>query len=661
MTASDDIYSWRVFTRGYKTAELPSGADILWDRAKGFLKSQRLRTGKFLKQADAVLSLHNEISKLSDASLKQAADELRKNFRLGRDTQADRIKALAVVREIARRVRGEHPFRVQVAGAMAMLDGCVTEMATGEGKTLVASLVATLEGWRGKGCHVLTVNDYLAQRDAEAMRGIFEFCGLTCGYVVQEMSPPERKRSYDCDVTYLTNKEVTADFLRDQLKLGRRRRLLDRIVDSMNGRRNTELLQRGLYRAIVDEADSILVDEAVTPLIISGEPSNQVQVEAFCRACEIAAPMMSGRDYSVNHQYQEIRLTDGGRAKLHEIAGSLGGVWAGARRSEELLVQALTAKEFYENGRQYIVDDGKVVIVDEATGRLMPDREWRDGLHQAVTAKEKLEVHPPKDTFARISFQRFFRLYEKLCGMTGTAREARWEFWDIYNLPTVRIPTNRQCIRKKMPLEVFGDRNAKNDAIVDEVRRIHAQGRPVLIGTRSVKESVALSEKLSDAGLEHQVLNAVYHKIEAQIISAAGNAGQITVATNMAGRGTDIKLGRGVDKLGGLHVIATEKHFSRRVDRQLQGRSARQGDPGSAVEIISLDDELFVRYAGLLRFFIKPFVGKNSTGSIIRVITKLAAWAGQFRAGRQALAMRKNVVKTDSWLDETLGFAGKEL
>jgi len=422
-----------------------------------------------------------------------------------------------------------------------------------------------------------------------------------------------------------------------------------------------DMLQRGLYSAIVDEADSILIDEAVTPLIISSNSSDPIQADAFSRACEIAASMTAGLHYRVNHQYQEITLTGEGRDKLQNVTAGLGGIWAGERRSEELAVQALTAREFYESGRQYIVDDGKVVIVDEATGRLMPDREWRNGLHQAVTAKEKLEVQPPKDTCARISFQRFFRLYEKLCGMTGTAREASWEFWDIYKMPAVRIPTNRPCRRIKLPTRVFSDADDKRDAIVAEVRKMHSQGRPVLVGTRSVKESVSLSEKLSDAGLKHQVLNAVYHKIEAQIIASAGNSGQITVATNMAGRGTDIKLGREVEKLGGLHVIATEKHFSRRVDRQLQGRSARQGDPGSAVEIICLDDELFVRYAAIFRMLLKPFVGKKSAGKIVRMAAILAARLGQFRAGRQALAMRKSVVKTDNWLDETLGFAGKEL
>jgi preprotein translocase subunit SecA len=334
-------------------------------------------------------------------------------------------------------------------------------------------------------------------------------------------------------------------------------------------------------------------------------------------------------------------------------------MWQSMRRGEELTVQALTAKELYLLGKHYVIDEDKVVIVDEFTGRLMPDRSWRDGLHQAVEAKESLEVTPPKDTYARISFQRFFRLYRKLSGMTGTAREAGSEFWQIYNLPVVVIPTNRPCVRKTHPDIVLTCDSAKWKRIVAEVRRVHESGRPILIGTRSVRASEHLSELLHDDHLPHQVLNAVHHRQEAQIVAEAGQPGKITVATNMAGRGTDIKLGRGVANLGGLHVIAAERNESGRIDRQLFGRCARQGDPGSAQAIICLEDEFAARYAKNLVGYLRKRYGRVEE-AISSPLTRRVFRLAQFRAERLALRQRKGVMKTDHWLDEQLGFAGAE-
>ncbi|HUW56622.1 MAG TPA: prepilin peptidase, partial [Planctomycetota bacterium] len=538
----------------------------------------------------------------------------------------------------------------------------VVEMATGEGKTLAATMPATVAGWRGDGCHIITVNDYLARRDAEWMGKIYRFCGLKVAHIEQGMGLSDRRAGYQADVTYCTNKEVTADFLRDRLALGRLRGLPSALLAKIaEGRTSSvgRLVQRELSYAIVDEADSVLIDEAVTPLIISGDAPNPEQVRAFRQASDIAGTLEEGRDYRVDHRYREVNLTPKGEARIAGLSDGMGGVWSGARRREELVTQALTARVFYLLEKQYVVDDGDVVIVDEFTGRLMPDRTWRDGLHQAVEAKELLEVKPPKDTYARISFQRFFRLYGRLAGMTGTAVEGRREFWQIYHRPVVVIPTNRPCVRTVLPDRVFATEDAKWKALVGYIRHVHDSGRPMLVGTRSVRASEHLSRLLDAETLEHVVLNAVRHAEEAQIVAGAGKQGRITVATNMAGRGTDIRLGSGVAESGGLHVIATERHEAGRIDRQLFGRSARQGDPGSAEAFVSLEDELVRRHAPHLSAALRRRYGKTDR-DISSAFTRHVFDVAQRRAERFALRRRKAVLRTDDWLDEYLGFAGSE-
>ena len=642
--------------------ELPRGLDAAWNAAVGAVKKFVPRTRIFMARAAGVLAMEKQFADLSDARLKEQAQAVSDMFRRRRETPADIDRAFAIVREVAWRQRGEKPFQVQVAGALAMESGCIAEMATGEGKTLTASLLATVLGWRGRGCHVVTTNDYLAKRDAESMGAIYRFCGLTVASIEQQTPAAQRKEAYQSDITYCTNKEVAADFLRDRLSLGRLKglssALLAKIADG-SGSGTDRLVQRGLQFAIVDEADSVLIDEAVTPLIISGDAPNQEQVAAFQEAAGLGEQLKEGDHFKVNQRYREVDLTPAGKRKLGEIADALGGIWKGARRREELVVQALTARSFYLRDKQYIVNEGKIVIVDEFTGRLMPDRTWRDGLHQAVEAKERLNVNPPKDTFARISFQRFFRMYHRLCGMTGTAAEAWREFWQIYCMPVAIIPTNRPCRRKVAADRVFATEQAKWNAVAADIARVHATGRPILVGTRSVRASELLSQMLTSMSLDHQVLNAVRHAEEAQIVAGAGAGEKITVATNMAGRGTDIKLGRGVEGLGGLHVIATERHESGRVDRQLFGRTARQGDVGSAQCFVSLHDELPRRYA--------PNVGAamirrygQSEADVSSLITRRMFDAAQKRAEKIALRQRKSVLHTDVWLDEYLGFAGSE-
>jgi preprotein translocase subunit SecA len=654
--------TWQMLDERTAGELLPRGLDAAWNAGIGWVNRCMPRYQGFIRRAQRIASLEKPYSAMPDSRLRDVAAELRETFRRHRDRSSDLERAFALVREVAFRQIGEKPFLVQIAGALALESGCVAEMATGEGKTLTCTLPVTVAGWRGRGCHVITVNDYLARRDAEWMGRIYRFCGLSVAHIEQQTPPEERRAAYRADVTYCTNKEVTADFLRDRLALGRLRGLSSALLAKIasGGRDGTDrLVQRGLHYAVVDEADSILIDEAVTPLIISGEGLNPEQTESFRQAAEIAGQLKLEADYRIDHRYREIELTRRGEAHLEELTGNLGGLWRGSRRRWEMVNQALTAKELYLKDKHYVIDDDKIVIVDEFTGRMMPDRTWRDGLHQAIEAKEAVQINPPKDTYARISFQRFFRMYHKLSGMTGTAAEAAAEFWQIYRLPVVRIPTDRPCIRENLPTLVLPTADQKWARIVQETRHVHEAGRPTLIGTRSVQASEHLSQLLTAEGLDHQVLNAIYHRQEAQIVAEAGQRARITVATNMAGRGTDIKLGRGVAKRGGLYVIAAEPNESARIDRQLFGRGARQGDPGSAQGIFSLEDETVSRYAKNVAGYLKRRHA-HAKGDISSVLVRSAFHLAQHRAERLALRRRKSVLRTDHWLDEQLGFAGKE-
>jgi preprotein translocase subunit SecA len=461
-------------------------------------------------------------------------------------------------------------------------------------------------------------------------------------------------------VTYVTSKELLADFLRDRLRLGRLqdparrliRRMLQPRLENQDG-----LVLRGLHTAIVDEADSVLIDEAVTPLIISASHKNDSLREAAQRAREIIGGLQPEMDYRANARYKEIELTKTGLQKLVEQAARLPGLWRGHDRRLELVVQALVAREFFHRDKQYIVEDDKVVIVDEFTGRPMPQRTWQAGIHQAVEAKEGLSVSDPMETVARLSFQRFFRCFHKLSGMTGTAQEAARELWQIYGLPVMAIPPNRPCVRAQWPDRFFLTETAKWEAMVDEIERLHATGRPLLIGTRSVQASEHLWQLLTVRGLESKVLNATRLQEEAATIAVAGERGRITIATNMAGRGTDIKLGRGVAPLGGLHVIASERHESGRVDRQLFGRSGRQGDPGSAQAFVSLDDELVRRYlSGPAQRTLDLAWQRRLPGR--RRMALAALNFAQSKAQAVARKQRKSILRSDLWLEQSLSFAG---
>lgn len=645
--------------------ELPRGLDAVVDQWVGAWRRNHARGGDLVAEALKIDALAPEYAALSQTALKERLSTHRQQLqrRTHEGGNVDALHyALAAIRETASRTLGLTPFVVQLAGALGLYRSNLVEMGTGEGKTLSAGLAAVLHGWTGKPCHVITVNDYLAQRDAEWMRPLFAFCGVKVGFVTGAMSTEERTRGYAQDVTYCTGKEIVADFLRDRLRLGRyqdagRRQMLLLLQPRL--KHLPGVVMRGIHAAIVDEADSVMIDEAVTPVIIAAPHANEPLKEACRTAYDLAQEFTRGSDYRLNDKYREVELLEPGKKKLAEMADRLPALWRGTERQREIVTQALTARELFQDGRHYTVKNGKVLIVDEFTGRIMQQRTWRAGLHQAIEVKEGLDVTDPTETLARLSFQRFFRFFEKLSGMTGTAREAAAEFWHVYRLPVVAIPPNRPCQRVEMPDRILPTAEAKWSAVVGEVCDRHARGQPILIGTRSIAISEMLSERLAALGVEHQVLNALRDREEAAIVARAGRCGAVTIATNMAGRGTDIELGPGVAALGGLHVIGTDRHDSRRVDRQLFGRSARQGDPGSAQTFVSVEDEL------LQRLLPQP------------AIEKLAAaverdWAGSGRmvslmfdraqrmTQRIAFKQRLSVLQMDSWLDDALSFAGME-
>lgn len=660
MITPSELYSRTAFR---KPERLLKGLDAKVNGVIGRYHRRRKVLDTLRRDADGVDRQTGDYSELSDHVLRERLREFREKLRRGgRDQESIVFPALAAIREAADRRVGLRAFPVQLMGALALHRGFLVEMATGEGKTLTAGLAAVLAGWTRKPCHVITVNDYLVQRDPEWLNGLYEFCSVKVGHVIGQMSPEERKAGYECDVTYSTSKEVVADFLRDGLQIKESRNPCRRLIRQMlspNRSVPDGLVMRGLHTAIVDEADSVLIDEAVVPLIIATPRKNEALQEVIQIADGIAQPLESGVDYRVDSRYKEIELTGPGLNRIEGACSTLPGLWRGNQRRTELIKQALMAREFYQSGRQYVLAEDRILIIDEFTGRPMPQRSWRQGIHQAIEAKEKLPLTDPTETVARLSFQRFFRLYYRLSGMTGTAREAAGELWQIYRLPVISIPTNRPCVRRELPDRVYSSEQSKWRAIVEEVRAIHQAGRPILIGTRSVAVSEKLAESLNAEGLSFSLLNAVRHQEEAVIIREAGARGRITIATNMAGRGTDIVLGDGVAELGGLHVIATERHESKRVDRQLFGRAARQGDPGSAQAFVSVEDELLRRY---LPGSIRRFLARRLTqrpGSSQTFAAAVYAMA-QRTSQREAFRRRREVLKMDDWLGEALSFAGTE-
>ena len=636
---------WAIFNaRKVKQLDL-KGPDLLLSGLVGYVKNRIPVLPRLKKAAERIEKLEPEIHNLSAARLKEEAEKCQELARLGKLVGPALDRGVAVAREACWRALEKRPFPVQLMGCLAMTEGFVAEMATGEGKTITAALAASIWGWAGKPVHIITVNDYLVQRDAEEMGPIYKLLGLRVGWVTHETDQRERLDHYRRNIIYITQKELVADFLRDQIALGAIRSSAQTSVMSLGGMvGGNRLLVPGLFKVVVDEADSVLIDEAVTPLIISNSPDDEPNADRYRKAHGLASQLAEGRDFKIDWTVRQVDLLPRGERKLEDLAGD-DNFWRGKRRREELVTQALTGIHCFVRDEQYLIDEeGKIAIIDEFTGRVMADRSWRHGLHQAIEVKENVKVTADKENLARLSFQRFFRQFPILCGMTGTAWESRGELWQIYRRAIVRIPTNKPCMRITLPTRMFGTMDEKWAAVAERVRELHKRGVPVLVGTRSVLASEEVARRLAAMNLPHRVLNATQTKAEAEIIAQAGQKGQITVATNMAGRGTDIKLQRGVTDLGGLHVIATEPHSSGRVDRQLFGRAARQGDPGCAQMFCCAEDDLFVRHAKHIRSQWRAI-------GAVRLIN-IAQW----RAEMIARFNRKQVLKADDWADEALPF-----
>ena len=544
----------------------------------GFL--QRLlgnNNAKEIKKMRAIADHINEIEpnyvKLSDANLVAKTDEFKRRLQKGETLDDLLPEAFAVVREASKRVLGMRHFDVQLMGGICLHNGNIAEMRTGEGKTLVATLPVYLNALTGKGVHVVTVNDYLATRDSEQMGRLYNFLGLSTGLIVANLDFNQRRGAYACDITYGTNNEFGFDYLRDNM-----------VSDVL------QMVQRPLNYAIVDEVDSILIDEARTPLIISGP--GQRSTDNYYKLAKIVPHLVRDEDYIIDEKQKTIAPTDSGIEKVEKMLGVENLYDAENIELNHLLGASLRAYAMMHRDTDYVVKDGEVVIVDEFTGRLMFGRRYSDGLHQAIEAKEGLKVERESQTLASVTFQNYFRMYEKLAGMTGTAKTEEKEFIDIYGLEVIPIPPNKPLIRIDLPDQIFKTKAAKYRAVVRNAVERHKVGQPLLIGTTSITQSEELSDMLLRAGVPHSVLNAKHHEKEAEIVANAGQMGMVTIATNMAGRGTDITLGEGVPELGGLAILGTERHESRRIDNQLRGRSGRQGDPGSSQFFLSLEDDL---------------------------------------------------------------------
>jgi preprotein translocase subunit SecA len=663
---------------GLNTGELAAGRPYaeraeceppLHDRLAEYLSSRVLEPARDWLR-DPAQALHRIVEHVErhERSLRVAADNdlatqaRGMRARLRRDGFTPELvgQCFALVREAASRTIGQQHYDVQLMAGWALLQGKLVEMETGEGKTIAATLPATTVALAGYPVHVITVNDYLVQRDADEMGPLYRLLGLSVGTVVQGAPKAERRQAYAKSITYCTNKELAFDYLRDRVVLAQRSSRLHLSLEKLRGNvcRDEDLVLRGLYFGLVDEADSIFVDEARTPLILSSSTSADDEKAQCELALEFAQRLAPALDFTVDLAERSISLTAAGRARLDDLTTDLEGVWSSDRAREELVTQALTARALFRRDQHYVVIDGKVQIVDESTGRVMPDRSWERGLHQLIEVKENCEPTQRRETLARLTYQRLFRRYIRLAGMTGTAREVAREVRSVYGLDTVRIPLHRPTRRSYGRPVICATRAEKWRRVAAVVERLAVSGgRPVLIGTRSVKASEEISTVLSKLGIQHTLLNAKQDQEEANVVAFAGQPARVTVATNMAGRGTDIRLGGGVAERGGLHVILTEYHDSRRVDRQLFGRCARQGDPGSCEAIVSLEDEIYtVNAPGVVSVLDR--LDRNGVQPP-HVIYKGLRWLAQFRAERRNAYVRMQNLHHDRQLDRVLAFSGR--
>ena len=601
---------------------------------KRFLGDNNDKEVKRLRaKVDEINGFEEGLKNLSDSSLARCTDKFRDRLAEGETLDDILPEAFAVVREASRRILGMRHFDVQMMGGICLHEGKIAEMRTGEGKTLVATLPTYLNALTGKGVHIVTVNDYLAKRDSIEMGRLYNFLGLSVGLVRHDMDFPERKYAYSCDITFGTNNEFGFDYLRDNM-----------VVDMK------QMVQRELNYAIVDEVDSILVDEARTPLIISGPGTKPT--ETYVRMAKAVNVLQEGVDYTVDEKAKTVAPADTAIPKIEKALGIKNMYDPENMEMSHCFMAALRAKALMKRDRDYVVKDGEIIIVDEFTGRLMQGRRYSDGLHQAIEAKEGLEVQRESQTLASITFQNYFRMYNKLSGMTGTAKTEEDEFLKIYKLPVIVIPTNRPIARIDHPDVIYKTKRAKYKAVANDVEAIHQKGQPVLIGTTSITQSEELSRILSQRNIPHNVLNAKFHEQEAEIIADAGQKSAVTIATNMAGRGTDIKLGEGVPELGGLFIVGTERHESRRIDNQLRGRAGRQGDPGESRFYLSLEEDLLRLFGSDNIAHIMDRLGMGEDAPIEHKLITRSIENAQKKVEGRNFDMRKHVLEYDDVMNQ---------
>ncbi len=655
-TAPTRMSLWPAVVGGFERRQPAKGMDVVGERVWGWWRRQRARRLDWVR-ARAIMHAARELERLGEAALDEQIGVVRAQAVVERDQPLAVDRAFAVGYEVIRRELGLSLHPEQVIGALALSDGCCAELATGEGKTVTAILPAAIDGWLGRGVHVITVNDYLARRDAATTLPAFRRLGVSVGVLQEGSTPLERREAYLKDVTYAADKQIVFDHLRDRLCAPLQPRLAGLLLDQLCGASGGDwgrlVVQRGLYSAIVDEADSVLIDDAITPAIIAS-PGQEGEGEAHIRiATLLAQRFTAGADYRLDAVRRRVEMTEQGRSKLAKLVeeeGTLPAFWAGPRRREELMCLALGAREFYIRGEDYVVRDGEVLIVDRSTGRILPGRQWQLGLHQAVQAKEGVKLTPENQVAARTSYQGFFQRYARLAGMTGTAREVSHEMYEWYRMPVVAIPTHRKVRRTRATDRVFDTEAEKLEAVAERVVNVQATGRPVLVGTWSVTASEKLAAMLGARGVVCQLLNANQEVREAGIVETAGELGHVTVATNMAGRGTDIRLTEATRALGGLLVIATERHDEARVDRQLAGRAGRQGDPGRVEFFVSFEDRL---------------IRQHAPAWMVRLVKRLPPamdvagkaalwWFCQRAAEAQWVAARAQAARAEAWLDKAL-------
>jgi preprotein translocase subunit SecA len=586
---------------------------------------------RLTKMAEQIEALATEMERLSDDELKGKTEEFKTRYQNGETVDDLLTEAFAVVREGAKRVLGLYPYPVQLMGGISLHEGNISEMKTGEGKTLTSTMPVYLNALTGKGVHVVTVNEYLASRDASEMGQLYTFLGLTVGLNVNSLSKEEKQEAYACDITYSTNNELGFDYLRDNMVLYKE-----------------QMVQRPLHYAVIDEVDSILIDEARTPLIISG--SAQKSAQLYMQANAFVNTLKREEDYTYDEKTKGVQLTEAGMTKAERAFGIENLFDISHVTLNHHITQALKAHASMHRDVDYVVQDGEIVIVDQFTGRLMKGRRYSDGLHQAIEAKEALEIQNESMTLATITFQNYFRMYEKLSGMTGTAKTEEEEFRNIYNMNVVMIPTNRPIARDDRADLIYATMDGKFRAVVEDIAERNQKGQPILVGTVAIETSEIISKYLSKKGIRHNVLNAKNHEREAEIILEAGQKGAVTIATNMAGRGTDIKLGEGVKEVGGLAVIGTERHESRRIDNQLRGRSGRQGDPGVTQFYLSMEDELMRRFGSDNMKNMMSKLGMDDTQPIQSRMVSKAVESAQRRVEGNNFDARKRLLEYDDVL-----------